>query len=204
MPELDALGVAVKLARALESAQIDYAIGGAIALGFATEPRGTIDVDLIAFVDPNSLAHLFETLTKTGCDLDPTRAVEQARQRFDFRTRCHGIRVDVFLPSFELYAAAKQRRRRVALGDQQLWIWSPEDLAVFKILFNRGKDWVDVESLLVTGGQAFDRDYVRAWIVELMGAHDDRVADWDQLCRNIDASFSARGSGPGGPRHAGL
>lgn len=38
------------IARALEHARIPHAFAGAIALAFAAEPRGTIDVDVNLFV----------------------------------------------------------------------------------------------------------------------------------------------------------
>lgn len=43
---LTAFDVASKLAAALDGAGIPYAIGGAIALGAWSDPRGTYDVDL--------------------------------------------------------------------------------------------------------------------------------------------------------------
>lgn len=30
-------------------------------------------------------------------------------------------------------------------------------------------------------GSELDRPYVRRWLVEMMGEHDERVAKWDEL-----------------------
>jgi hypothetical protein len=43
---MDPAQVAQAIAAALEAAGCDYALGGAIALGFWAEPRGTVDVDV--------------------------------------------------------------------------------------------------------------------------------------------------------------
>ena len=44
--------LAQKLAVELDARNIDYAIGGALALGFWGEPRGTLAVDITLFVSP--------------------------------------------------------------------------------------------------------------------------------------------------------
>ena len=45
--------VARDLAMALEARGQEYALGGAIALGFWGEPRGTLDVDVTLFLAPD-------------------------------------------------------------------------------------------------------------------------------------------------------
>ena len=58
---------------------------------------------------------------------------------------------------------------------------SPEDTAIFKMLFFRGKDLVDVERLLALMGDALDRAFVRDSLVEVVGDEDYRVRKWDEL-----------------------
>lgn len=91
------------------------------------------------------------------------------------------MRIDVFLPSipFSLEAA----RTRVRVTDDagwSGWFLSAESVAVFKLLFFRGKDIVDLERL-VAARDSLDRDYVRRWIVDMMGEDDERVQRWDAL-----------------------
>jgi hypothetical protein len=43
---INVLDVATALADALKSKGIDYAIGGALALGYYAAPRATVDVDI--------------------------------------------------------------------------------------------------------------------------------------------------------------
>ena len=47
---LDAAAVARALAAALDARGQEYALGGAIALGYWAAPRGTVDVDLTLFL----------------------------------------------------------------------------------------------------------------------------------------------------------
>ncbi|HEX6239585.1 MAG TPA: hypothetical protein VFZ61_01780, partial [Polyangiales bacterium] len=58
---------------------------------------------------------------------------------------------------------------------------SPEALCVFKLLFFRPKDLVDLERLIEVQAGALDTGYVRAELAKLMGEHDERVQRWDQL-----------------------
>lgn len=50
----DSAQIALDLAAALEAAHCEYAIGGAIALGYWAQPRGTLDVDVTLFL-PSTL-----------------------------------------------------------------------------------------------------------------------------------------------------
>ena len=45
---------------------------------------------------------------------------------------------------------------------------SPDDLVVFKMAFNRGKDWVDIESIL-SAGMKLDLTLIRRELVSLRG-----------------------------------
>jgi hypothetical protein len=47
-------------------------------------------------------------------------------------------------------------------------------LAVFKVVFNRTKDWADLEAMLEVNG--FDSSAVLGWVVRLFGPADERIA----------------------------
>jgi hypothetical protein len=169
------------LADALEGAGVPYAVGGALALGVWGFPRATNDVDLDVFVPAGDLDPVFDVLEGAGCELDRTAAQRSAAQRGDFKVRLHAMRIDVFVASIPLYESAARRIRQAPLEGRLAWFLSPEDLAVFKFLFFRTKDILDVERLVAFGGPAFDRQYVRHWLVDLVGQDDDRVQRWDRL-----------------------
>ena len=44
--------VVVELTKQLDAFGVDYAVGGALAVGLWSEPRSTIDVDITLFLDP--------------------------------------------------------------------------------------------------------------------------------------------------------
>ncbi len=62
-----------------------------------------------------------------------------------------------------------------------VWFLSAEALCLFKLLFFRSKDVADLERLIAVSGETLDAAYVRARLVEMVGADDPRVATWDRL-----------------------
>lgn len=179
--------VARRLADALESAGVPYAVGGALALGVWGFPRATNDVDLNVFVEVEDLGPAFEALRCAGCTVDETGALASARHRGDFTVRAGSMRVDVFVPSVTFYDSARARIRRAPLQGRPAWFLSPEDLVVCKMLFFRTKDVLDVERLVALSGKDFDRAYVRRWLIELVGEDDERLVRWDRVLADVDA-----------------
>lgn len=176
-----AADAARQLADALEAAGLPYAIGGALALAIAGVPRGTADVDVNVFVGLDRLPAVLDVLRRLGLHADDVEATTQATRDGMFVARWDGMRVDVFLPSIPFAHEAHQTRVRIS--DAQGWSgWflSAEAIAVFKLLFFRGKDRVDLERLLAVRDD-LDRDYIRRWIVDMMGPDDERVVAWDAL-----------------------
>ncbi len=176
-----AADAARQLADALEAAGLPYAIGGALALAIAGVPRGTADVDVNVFVGLDRLPAVLDVLRRLGLHADDVEATTKATRDGMFVARWDGMRVDVFLPSIPFAHEAHQTRVRIS--DAQGWSgWflSAEAIAVFKLLFFRGKDRVDLERLLAVRDD-LDRDYIRRWIVDMMGPDDERVVAWDAL-----------------------
>jgi len=58
------------------------------------------------------------------------------------------------------------------------------DRAVFKVLFDRPKDWLDVESIVRTRGERFDAAYVERWVDAVAGADDPRTSRLRALLRD--------------------
>jgi hypothetical protein len=86
----------------------------------------------------------------------------------------------------EFYEAAKARRRQVPIGRQQAYIWDAETLCVFKMMFFRQKDLVDVQSVLRSSqGDLLDRDWIEKSLLELYGKRDPRITRWRELVAEI-------------------
>lgn len=180
-PSRDAADVAKRIAAKLADGGCEYAIGGAIALGYWAEPRGTLDVDFTLFIAPDKPGECVWLLQELGCEVSTPDALRSLNEHGFCRVSYSGLRVDVFLPTVPFYEDARKRRRLVDLGGQQIQIWDAETLAVFKMMFFRRKDIVDVEQIIRIQGPAFDRDWVRKHLSEIYGSRDPRISQWDDL-----------------------
>ena len=180
-----AISVALRVARAFESHGVPYAIGGAIAYGYWAVPRGTLDVDVNVFVEPEHLAPVFDALESVDVErLDRSTATRASEETGLFVVRVDGLRLDVFTPSIPFSRLAGETRCRVTIDGQDIWVLSAESTCVFKLLFFRTKDLADIEQLLAVRGTKLDRTFIREHLVDMMGEDDERVRKWDELVSN--------------------
>jgi hypothetical protein len=178
--QAELVGLVRRLVDALEASKIPYALGGAIALAAWSEPRATKDVDLTLFVEDSVPDSALDALERAGLDMARDRARSEAKRRGMFVLRAaSGYRVDVFVASIPFYRVAEQRRRRVKLADRETYVLDAESLAVFKMLFFRGKDLVDIAKLIEL--EQLDVEFVRAALVDIVGEDDERIARLDAM-----------------------
>jgi len=165
----------------LRRAGIPHALGGAIALAFAGEPRGTLDIDLNVFVEPEQSGPALEALKELGIPLDAAEVQQRLNRDGQVRLRWNETFVDLFFSNVPFHTASSERIRTVPYGEDEISVLSPEDLVVYKAMFNRLKDWADIEQVLYRQGHVFDLDYARGWLVEMVGESDERVRRLDEL-----------------------
>ena len=59
--------------------------------------------------------------------------------------------IDLFFSYDPLHDASMERRRRVDFGGDTIHVLSAEDLLVYKLVFDRAKDWRDVAEVIAAG-----------------------------------------------------
>jgi pimeloyl-ACP methyl ester carboxylesterase len=160
------------IATALDDRAVSWAFGGAIALAYATrEPRGTRDIDVNVFVPAESADAVFRSLPAgvrhTAADIAAAHRDDQVRLYWD------GTPVDVFFAADAFHGDVAQRCRVVPFAGTTIRVLCSEDLAVFKALFDRPKDWVDIATMADAG--ALDVALAASRLEQLIPG-DDRVA----------------------------
>ncbi len=190
MPEknstkLEIIEVAQRLARDIEAAGIEYGIGGAIALGYWAQPRGTLDVDITIYLPANQPTGCVRLLQSLGCEVNSQAAIDSLSEHGFCQVEFGQRRVDVFLPVIEFYEQARLRRQQVMLAGQDLKIWDAATLCVFKMMFFRRKDLADVEQILRVQGKAIEQDWVLQQLIDLYGQHDPRISQWKSLVDEV-------------------
>ncbi len=163
----------VVLHRALARRRIAHAFGGAIALAYWTlEPRGTRDIDVNVFAPAEHPERVLRALPP-GVEQPPEVAAAIAR---DGQTRLwwDDVPIDLFFDYVPLHAAAARHRRRVPFAGTQIPVLGPTELAAFKVMFDRTRDWADVEAMLAAG--TLDVAELHSTLAELLDADDPRLA----------------------------
>jgi hypothetical protein len=174
----------VEIEAALRGAGIPHAFGGALALAYYAEPRATIDIDLNVFVPPSDVDRVADTLVELGAHADAD-ARELARRDGQVRVMWGTTPLDLFFSDDRFHDEAATRVRTVPFGDTTISILAPEDLLVCKAVFDRRKDWIDIEQMLVMTAGDLDVTGVRRAVARIVGVDDDRVARLDEAIAEI-------------------
>ena len=151
---------------ALLAADFPHAFGGAIALAYCThEPRGTRDLDVNVFAAPirarEVLAALPAGVAVLGGDI---RAAERDGQ---VRVWWEDTPLDVFLDVHRFHREVAAGVREVPFEGREIPVLGCTALVVFKALFDRTRDWADIEA--VAEARAADLAQARRWVERVLG-----------------------------------
>ncbi len=164
---------------ALTSAGIPHAFGGAIAYAYCSEePRGTRDMDVNLFV---GLERADEALAALPTQVRITEKDRQIIAR-DGQARLGwaDTPVDVFFQTHDFHREAAREIREVPFEGGIIPVLGCEALIVFKAMFNRSKDWGDIEAML--DARSADCSRVVERLRKLMGTADPVVVRLSSLC----------------------
>jgi hypothetical protein len=180
------LGRAVELHRRLGDAGVPHALGGALALAYhVREPRATNDVDLNVSADaahPLGVLGLLPTdIAWTDADVEAIRRDGQVRLWWSSGAG-PPTPIDLFFPQHALHAAAAEV---VPMLDTTVPILAATHLTVFKALFDRRKDWADIEEMVRAG--APDLVEVERWLGDIVGSDDGRIVQLRQIAAEVAA-----------------
>jgi hypothetical protein len=156
---------------------VAYYVTGSVAVFYYGRPRYTHDVDLVALISPEDVAHLAALLPEEHA-LDEMGAARAAAEGEQFNTidLATGIKVDFWPLAPTSYArTAMERRRRVPFNGGDVWMSSLEDLILSKLVWfletgRESKHWDDVLGVVEVSGDEIDREYLYLWAAAL-GIH---------------------------------
>jgi hypothetical protein len=157
---------------ALDQAGLPHAIGGAIALGYCIqEPRGTRDVDINIFVTRARADDVFAALP--AAITVALANVEEIARDGQTRLMWDDMPVDIFLNVLPFHEEVAIGVRPVVLAGRTIPVLDCSALTVFKAMYDRSKDWVDIEAMVEHGSVDVERTAGR--IAQLDGPDSDRV-----------------------------
>ena len=163
----------VAIHRSLRDAGLAHAFGGALALAWCTQQaRGTVDIDLNLFVEPDDVRGALALLPAEVAwgDADVALLERDGQARLWWAT----TPIDIFFNTTEFHAQVATRARWEPFLGEELPFLACRDVAVFKAFFNRTKDWADLEAMAEAG--ALDVEAVLGVLARYLGGDDERVA----------------------------
>jgi hypothetical protein len=158
----------------LDSLTVTHQFGGAVALAWYRNPRATTDIDLNVTVSPEDADPVLGALTHLGVTISRS---DRAAIRRDGQARLDwdGSYLDLFFATLDLHKEMAERSRQVSFGPVRIPILCPEHLIVCKAVFDRPKDWLDIEEM-IAWGTAIDEAVVLSWIEEILGDASEQYA----------------------------
>lgn len=152
---------------------IPHAFGGAIALAYHAEPRATIDVDVNVFVGVERYDEVAVRLERLGADASDPQVVERVQRDGQVRVWWDSTPLDLFFAYDAFHRAAAAGVVTVPFADSSIPVLSATHLVVCKVVFDRPKDWVDVDAIL-SAGSALDPAEIMRWVGRIAGDDDPR------------------------------
>lgn len=165
----------------LRGARIAHAFGGALALAYYAEPRATIDIDMNVFLEPSSWGAVETALKPLGVAPLDGGVTQRDGQ---CRTWWGETPIDLFFAYDDIHAAMRRATRMVPFGKDRLPVLAPEHLLVCKASFDRPKDWLDIEQMVICV-EDLDLDEVRSWLTRIAGASDRRLQRFEEIVARL-------------------
>jgi hypothetical protein len=165
------LNLLKRITKSLELKKIPYMLSGSIALNNYTVPRMTMDIDIVVELHEENLND-FLSIFGDNYYLNKDAVKEETKRLGMFNVIDHetGFKVDFILRKNTEYRKFEfQRRMKTKVADFDVWIVSPEDLAISKIewiqQFQSDKQICDIENLLAK--PEIDKHYIKEWCEKL-------------------------------------
>ena len=141
--------------------------------------RGTCDIDVNVFVPAEHAADVL-ALLPPGIK-QPAGTADRLAHDGQIRLFWDDTPIDLFLNYSPIHEEAARHRRNVPFEGDTIPVLGPVELAIFKAMFNRLRDWGDLEEM--ANADMLDFDAVRAALVEMIGPDDERLMRLDEVAR---------------------
>lgn len=156
----------------LEAASIAYMMTGSLALSVYAPPRMTRDLDLVVALEPRDADRLTGLLLgdEFECDTDAMRAAISRQGLFNLIHTARIVKVDFVVRKSTPFRLEEFSRRRPAdFAGQRIWVVSPEDLLLSKLVWAKdGRSpvqFADARSLIES--TPIDWTYTERWAADL-------------------------------------
>jgi hypothetical protein len=178
MTSPDIIEIALKAVKVFETLGIEYFIGGSLASSAFGTARATLDIDIIAGVNPEHITPLIELLREEFyIDEQMIRDALKHNSSFNLIHFATMFKVDIFIMQgepFERQIFTRRVKKCVSEeGTRELFFATPEDIILSKIVwFKKGgsvsdRQWGDILGVMKVQGEKLDFEYLKHWANKL-------------------------------------
>jgi hypothetical protein len=139
-------------------------------------------MDVNVFLTPDRFGRVRDALGPLGVDTEVD--LEALQRDAQCQLRWDRTPVDLFFTDDPFHDAMKEAARLVPFAETKLRILSPEHLLVCKAAFDRPKDWIDIEQMLI-GLDELDLEEIRRWLDRFVGQGDPREQRFEELVARL-------------------
>lgn len=194
IPQDDLRSFNRRLIETLEKLDVAYAIGGSVAAMAYSEPRLTIDIDIVLDVQVEQLKRVVGEVSRWQIYISPLETILETNipygLPFNVIDGSIGAKADFYVAkNTGLDVSAMARRRRLAWDKEsgaEAWFLSPEDVILYKLHYYRmggevsQKHPIDIAKMLTLIGSELDMAYIERWAAKI-GVADLWQALWDEF-----------------------
>jgi hypothetical protein len=174
----EATRITLFVTQTLEHLGIPYAVGGSLASSLHGVMRSTLDVDIVADMQPEHIQPLVEALSKEFyADDEMMRDAIEHQSSFNLIHYETAFKVDIFIRKSRAFDQMQLDRRRLSViasdPEESVYVTSPEDTILAKLEWYRmggevsDRQWRDLLGVLKTRAGELDLEYLRKWAAEL-------------------------------------
>jgi len=172
LPVAEELEILKMVCQRLKDTGIPYMITGSIAANLYAVPRMTRDVDIVIEIQKEDAPRMVEAFQDDFyIDKDSVTEAIDRRGMFNIIHNEYVFKVDFIVRKESIYRELEfQRRRRVEVEGTSMWMVTPEDLILSKLVW--AKDSLSELQLgdvrnLVRNLKELDRNYLEKWVRDL-------------------------------------
>ncbi|MBI3017728.1 MAG: nucleotidyl transferase AbiEii/AbiGii toxin family protein [Deltaproteobacteria bacterium] len=154
----------------LNQLQVPYMLIGGLAVALWATPRATVDLDFVISLREEDFSKFKSALEATKLDFISPHLFKLKKitiVRFCLCKKAHElIMVDLILAENEFLKNAIQRRQSFPLLKENVYVVTPEDLILLKLLSLRPQDVVDIQNVILHQ-KKLDKGYLMMWAKKL-------------------------------------
>jgi len=160
------------VAEKLDGAGIPYMISGSVAMNYYAEPRMTRDIDVVVTLEKSGVDRFVSLFEKDYyIDGETVRTEVERKGMFNLINNKYILKIDFILLKDEpIHHESFRRRKKVAVNGFDVWMISPEDLVIQKILWAReslSEMQIRDVSNIVRMNSNMDMNYLAKWLTGL-------------------------------------